>query len=181
MASWCTPSFFAVAASAAEPSVQRMASAVDARLENLAEAILGDDRPDGGCRFEVWLPSSPAPGGETEGMAGATNRTQPKAELPLMLCVEGNPVNALLLQEIIEIIGGCRLLLASDGESALDMAHRHRPHVMVSDLGLPQMDGLALVKAIRADTVLHGMRCVALSGDASAGSLERALQAGFAD
>ena len=110
--------------------------------KQLIEAMQGrlevHDQPHGGCRFKVWLPASPAPGGETEGPAGATNRAQPKAELPLMLCVDDNPVNPLLLQEIIEIIGGCRLLLAPDGESALEMAQRHRPNVMVSDPGLGQ-------------------------------------------
>ena len=56
-----------------------------------------------------------------------------------------------------------------------------RPNVMASDLGLPQMDGLALVRASRADAALNGMRCIALSGDAPAESRGRALQAGFDD
>lgn len=98
-----------------------------------------------------------------------------------MLGVEDNPVNLLLLREVIEIIGGCQLMLAPDGESALEMAHKHRPNVMASDLGWPQMDGLALVQAIRADAALNGMRCIALSGDAPAESRGRALQAGFDD
>ena len=157
----------------------------------LVEAMHGRlevrDRVEGGCRFEVWLPAHAAPLLTRPAPlhdAAAPDRAAAEAtavDLPLVLCVEDNPVNALLLREVIGIIGRCRLLLAEDGEQGLALAMRHRPALLVSDINLPGMDGLALVKAIRADPALRTMRCIALSGDALSESRERALLAGFDD
>ena len=157
----------------------------------LVEAMHGRlevrDRVEGGCRFEVWLPAPaallltrPAPLHADAAPAGeACEATE--GDLPLILCVEDNPVNALLLREVIGIIGRCHLLFADDGETGLALATRHRPSLMVSDINLPGMDGLALVRAIRAEPALRTMRCIALSGDATFESRERALLAGFDD
>jgi PAS domain S-box-containing protein len=157
--------------------------------KQLTEAMRGrlevHGRADGGCRFEVWLPANPAES-QTEPVALDEPATplRPKrrrrgAPLPLVLCVEDDPVNALLLQEFINTIGGCRTLFADNGETALQLARLHRPALMLSDVNLPTMDGVRLVSAIRADPALQAMRCIALSGDATAPSHARALLAGF--
>ena len=157
----------------------------------LVEAMHGRlevrDRLEGGCRFEVWLPAPvappltrPAPLQDAAAPAGEASEATVD-DLPLILCVEDNAVNALLLREVIGIIGRCHLLFAEDGETGLALATRHRPTLMVSDINLPGMDGLALVKAIRAEPALRAMRCIALSGDATFESRQRALLAGFDD
>ena len=157
----------------------------------LVEAMHGRlevrDRVEGGCRFEVWLPAPaallltrPAPLHADAAPAGEASEAT-EGDLPLILCVEDNPVNALLLREVIGIIGRCHLLFADDGETGLALATRHRPSLMISDISLPGMDGLALVRAIRAEPALRTMRCIALSGDATFESRERALLAGFDD
>ena len=157
----------------------------------LVEAMHGRlevrDRIEGGCRFEVWLPAPAAllltrPAPLHDDAAPAVEASEAtEGDLPLILCVEDNPVNALLLREVIGIIGRCHLLFADDGETGLALATRHRPSLMVSDINLPGMDGLALVRAIRAEPALRTMRCIALSGDATFESRERALLAGFDD
>jgi PAS domain S-box-containing protein len=159
--------------------------------KQLVEAMHGrlevHDRADGGCRFEIWLPANP-----TASQTGPIPLDEPAEPLrstrlgrdappPLVLCVEDDPVSALLLREFVKAVAGCRLLFAEDGESALQLAALHRPVLMLSDINLPKMDGLALIRAIRADPALRAMRCIALSGDAMADSRDRALLAGFDD
>lgn len=39
---------------------------------------------------------------------------------------------------------------AADGEQALDMAARHRPDVVILDLGLPGIDGIEVIRGLRA-------------------------------
>jgi two-component system KDP operon response regulator KdpE len=41
---------------------------------------------------------------------------------------------------------------AADGETALDLAARHRPDVVIVDLGLPGIDGLDVIRGLRAWT-----------------------------
>jgi len=40
---------------------------------------------------------------------------------------------------------------AADGEAAADLARRHRPDVVLMDLGMPRMDGLAAARQIKQD------------------------------
>jgi CheY-like chemotaxis protein len=159
--------------------------------KQLVEAMQGrlevHDGANGGCRFEVWLPANAA------GLAGSQAEVPDTAEataadplecdtaLPLLLCVEDNPVNALFLKEAVAVLGGCRVLFARDGEAGLELVRQHRPNLMLSDINLPRMDGVTLVRAIRADPRLRSVKCIALSGDATAEARERALAAGFND
>jgi DNA-binding response OmpR family regulator len=49
---------------------------------------------------------------------------------------------------------GFVVLTASDGESAIQSVQRHRPDLVVLDLGLPGLDGLDVTRAIRRDSNL---------------------------
>jgi signal transduction histidine kinase/CheY-like chemotaxis protein len=157
--------------------------------KQLVEAMRGrlevHDRRGGGCRFEVWLPRDPLPQRVVPAprspdiVLGPAPPADRGAAMPLVLCVEDNPVNALLIKEVISAIGGYRVLVAKDGDEALALAGVHRPTLMLSDINMPKMDGLALVQAIRADPALRAMRCIATSGDAMAAARDRALAAGF--
>ena len=53
---------------------------------------------------------------------------------------------------------------APDGRAALELAVAHRPDLLLTDLGMPRMDGLELTRAIRADARLCDIPIVMLSG-----------------
>jgi PAS domain S-box-containing protein len=53
-----------------------------------------------------------------------------------------------LLTEVISRVG-CEVLQARDGEEALRLFEAERPPLLITDLVMPKMDGLALVKAIK--------------------------------
>jgi two-component system alkaline phosphatase synthesis response regulator PhoP len=52
---------------------------------------------------------------------------------------------------------------AYDGETALHMARRERPHLMLLDLMLPDRDGWDITRAIRSDAALHNMPIIMLT------------------
>ena len=63
-------------------------------------------------------------------------------------------------RDMVEFIAGILaaeydVYVASDGESGLAMAQRHRPDMVISDVSMPKMDGFAMLAAIRADANLH--------------------------
>ncbi|MBV9912303.1 MAG: response regulator [Sinobacteraceae bacterium] len=76
---------------------------------------------------------------------------------------------------------GAEASTAADGQSALARLFEERPHVLIADLGMPGMDGYALIEQVRAlDPDLGGHTpAIAVTGYASTLDRLRALQAGY--
>jgi two-component system alkaline phosphatase synthesis response regulator PhoP len=70
-----------------------------------------------------------------------------------ILVVEDEPKIAILVRDYLEH-AGFSVLLAADGSSGLALARTRRPDAMVLDLGLPSVDGLDVVRAIRRDSTM---------------------------
>ena len=73
-----------------------------------------------------------------------------------VLLVDDNPQNLKVLYETLKD-KGYRLLIANEGEKALDLAHRHHPEVILLDIMMPEMDGYTLVTRIKEDPALKEM------------------------
>lgn len=67
---------------------------------------------------------------------------------------------------------------ATTGHEALEMAQNYRPDLIVMDLRLPDLDGLAVTKALKADQMTQRIPVIALTAFAMEGDREKALQAG---
>ena len=63
---------------------------------------------------------------------------------------------------------------ASTGRRALESVHAHRPDVVVTDIAMPEMDGLELSRRLRAEEPTRDLPIIAVSGQVSA----RAHEAG---
>jgi len=76
---------------------------------------------------------------------------------------------------------GARVRVATSGRDALDQLLRHRPDVLVADIGMPDLDGYGLIEQVRAlDPDLGGRTpAVALTAHASLTDRLRALEAGY--
>jgi DNA-binding response OmpR family regulator len=66
-----------------------------------------------------------------------------------ILAVDDDPVIINLMNTMIRRMGHLPLL-AKTGEEAIKIFRQERPHLVLLDLGLPDMDGLAVFKRIRA-------------------------------
>jgi DNA-binding response OmpR family regulator len=70
-----------------------------------------------------------------------------------VLVVDDEPKIVALARDYLEH-AGFAVLTASDGPAALEALRRHRPELVVLDLGLPGMDGLDVTRQIRRDSSL---------------------------
>ncbi len=67
-----------------------------------------------------------------------------------VLIVEDDPTFAAVLLDLARE-RGFKGLVAPDGASAIALAHRHKPHAITLDIGLPDMDGWALLDLFKTD------------------------------
>ncbi|MEO8017102.1 MAG: response regulator [Pseudomonadota bacterium] len=70
---------------------------------------------------------------------------------------------------------------AGNGAEALKMAAASRPHILITDLAMPVMDGLAVARALRRDSQLYSLPILAVSASASDYTREEAIHAGCND
>jgi CheY-like chemotaxis protein len=93
--------------------------------------------------------------------------------------VEDNADNRLLIQVILEDLYELRAY--EDGHKGLEGLRRDRPDLLLLDISLPDMDGVAVLSEIREDPALQGMPVVALTAHNMKGDRERFLEVGFDD
>jgi two-component system cell cycle response regulator DivK len=98
----------------------------------------------------------------------------------LVLVVEDDVPNRELLVWRLER-HGYRTVSAPGGQHGIDAALEHSPDLILLDMGLPQLDGWAVVKLLKADPRTAGIPVVALTAHAMPGDRERALAAGCDD
>ncbi|HVS86028.1 MAG TPA: response regulator, partial [Gaiellaceae bacterium] len=67
---------------------------------------------------------------------------------------------------------------ARDGDEALAVAKARKPDVAVLDIGMPGLDGLEVLRAIREDPELHGTRVLLLTAKAQEQDVRRGYEAG---
>lgn len=97
-----------------------------------------------------------------------------------VLYVEDDDDNYLLVERALAPMGGIRVLRAADGEQALEMARSLRPDLILMDLNLPGLDGLAVNRKLKADSQLAGTPVVVLTANVMPGERERVLAEGCA-
>ena len=98
-----------------------------------------------------------------------------------VLCVEDNPVNLQLVRELIALRPQVRLSTAADGLSGVQSALAEPPELVLLDIQLPDIDGVEVMRRLRAEVPTAGCRIVALSADAMPERISAALAAGFDD
>jgi len=154
-------------------NVERMGGAVSVR----SEAGIGS------C-FEVRLPvgvaQAPPPPAADASQAPAA-APAPRRLGARVLYIEDNPVNALIVRELIAQRRDLQLDEAPDGCSGIDRARRALPDLILLDMQLPDIDGMEVLKRLRADPATATIPCIALSANAMPDDIQTALDAGFAD
>ena len=73
---------------------------------------------------------------------------------------------------------GFEVVLAHDGQQALDQASAEQPDIMLLDMDLPVMDGWTVARTIRAQPNGAALPIIALTAHAMAGDKAKALAAG---
>ena len=75
---------------------------------------------------------------------------------------------------------GFDVVLAHDGQQALDQVRAEAPDIVLLDMDLPVMDGWTVARTLRGGTPPGTVPIIALTAHAMAGDREKALAAGSA-
>ena len=95
-----------------------------------------------------------------------------------IVVVEDHVDTADLMLEILASAGH-EVLAVHTGREGIDAARRLRAQVVLCDVGLPDIDGYAVARALRAEPATAGARLVALTGYDGDQERVRAREAGF--
>jgi PAS domain S-box-containing protein len=147
---------------------------------NLRAASDGEGK---GATFTVELPlgtASAPSGGCRPAQAAAAREVEVDLNGVSVLFVDDAADNREVVRRLLEE-RNARVLLAGSGEEALAMLSIEGTDVLVSDIGMPGMDGYQLIRRVRALPREQGgdVKAVALTALAREEDRERALDAGF--
>jgi two-component system cell cycle response regulator DivK len=95
-----------------------------------------------------------------------------------ILLVEDNEKNMKLFRDVLRA-AGYETLEATTGGQALKLAVEHDPDLVLLDVGLPDIDGVAVLARLRTDDRTASIPVLALTAQAMTGDRERFLAAGF--
>lgn len=94
-----------------------------------------------------------------------------------LLIVEDNPDNMVAIKAILP--PDYSILEATDGQTGLHLIASKRPDMVLMDIMVPVMDGVAILKEVRGDEGLKDIPIIAVSAKAMKGDRERYLAVGF--
>lgn len=97
----------------------------------------------------------------------------------VVLYVEDDPVNAMLMQGILELRQGCQLLVARSGAEARRQVADHRVDLLLCDLHLPDITGDALLSRLRDAGLPAGVPALLVTVEAEAVAADLARRGGF--
>jgi signal transduction histidine kinase len=133
-----------------------------------------------GAVFAIDLPELGV--GERQAGAASSRTSLASNDRPLeslrVLLVEDDEDSREMMTMLLEHVGA-EVQSARNATIALELLDKSVSDVMVADVGLPQMDGYALVRHMRGNGIT--LPVVALTGYASASDKAQAIEAGFTD
>jgi two-component system, cell cycle response regulator DivK len=94
-----------------------------------------------------------------------------------VLVVEDNELNMKLFNDLLEA-HGYRVVQTRDGLSALDMARKHNPDLILMDIQLPEVSGIEVTKWLKEDDQLRRIPVIAVTAFAMKGDEQKIREGG---
>jgi signal transduction histidine kinase/DNA-binding response OmpR family regulator len=139
--------------------------------------------PHRGSTFTIELPARSVPAMAIKSPASSNEvprRADGRLQHLKLLVVDDEEDARSLLEEILSQ-SGATVLCASGAQEALEMVEEFQPDVLISDVGMPDIDGFEFIEQLRRLPREQGgcTPAIALTGYARGEDLERAAAAGF--
>jgi PAS domain S-box-containing protein len=134
------------------------------------------DGPGRGSEFIVRLPVA-VPAFEVSQVEVSAD--DPAADAGLKILVVDDSRDAADTCATVLELSGHEVQTAYNGRRALELARTFRPHALLLDIGLPDVNGYELARTIRAAPWAGGMVLIAVTGWGQGEDRRRALEAGF--
>ncbi len=167
---------------ARKPGSTGLGLAISKELIHLMNGAVGvDSTPGRGATFWLRLRCRAAEGlgAASAGLDDAALLKQPGDRKLSILVAEDNTINQRVVCTMLEL-GGHRFTVAQDGAEAVAAVQRETFDVVLMDVQMPNMDGLAAAQAIRKLGGAFGaLPMVALTANAMPGDAERYAAAGM--
>jgi CheY-like chemotaxis protein len=96
-----------------------------------------------------------------------------------LLYVEDNPANMKLVEQLVSRRADLRLLTAVEANSGIELARTCQPDVILMDINLPGISGVAAMRILRQYSGTAHIPIVAISANAMPRDIENGLAAGF--
>lgn len=98
--------------------------------------------------------------------------------MPLMILVaDDDPGIRMFINDYLEM-SGYSVITAEDGQAALDSVEKYHPHLLVTDIMMPRMDGYELVRQVRQQPTFRLLPVIFLTERASTAERIRGYQLG---
>jgi sigma-B regulation protein RsbU (phosphoserine phosphatase) len=98
-----------------------------------------------------------------------------------ILLVEDDPTNLQMLFRLLEQNVGCKLLVAKNGEAALNIVKKTRPDLILLDIMMPGIDGFEVCRRLKADPATGTIPVIFLSALDETADKVKGLQVGAVD
>jgi two-component system cell cycle response regulator DivK len=95
----------------------------------------------------------------------------------VVLVIEDTETNMKLFQHLLEL-HGYNVLQATDGIKGWQLARKHRPDLIVMDIQLPEISGLAVARILKEDETMKSIPIIAVTAFALDGDQEKILSNG---
>jgi CheY-like chemotaxis protein len=103
----------------------------------------------------------------------------PQAFAGWTVLIADDEVDSLEVATRLVRLAGANVITAKNGLEALEKVRQYRPHFILSDLSMPEMDGWELVYRLKLERSTLDIPVIALTAHAMAGDRDRAIRAGF--
>ena len=96
----------------------------------------------------------------------------------LILIVEDNDLSVFLLREVLQL-QGYQTVEATTAEEGIEIAITHKPALIVMDIQLPGMNGIAALAQLRAEPVTQTIPVIAVTASVMLHDIQNIREAGF--
>ncbi len=134
-------------------------------------------KPGKGSTFWIEFPLAEA-STKLDGELMRLSRSVASEKQTVVLCIEDNDSNYRLIERTLAQRPGVKLISGKLGSSALPLAEKHLPDLVLLDMHLPDLLGDQVLSILKSHSTTAEIPVVIISADATPGTMERMLKAG---